>query len=234
MNVPPSDPISVLRTLPLERWARRLVGGAVALSGRFDEPVEVEVAGRRVQLAEGPAALRLAFEGGDRPHLTDLEVEAQGVSVRGTQALASAAQILLDALHDVSIEITVRTDGEVVLELGNGLQATLADGGSITLKATAEGAPDAPRLVEPLEVDVADHGIRVTHARAPGLSRMARVRVHRFALHPDGHVQLDGGGRGLLDVAVGSGLRRASTRLSDLVRESPRFALLRAFLQHVP
>ena len=78
---------------------------------------------------------------------------------------------------------------------------------------------------------MADQGIRVTHGRAPGLSKVARVRVHRFALPPDGSVHLDGAGRGMLDFAISSGLRQASSRLSALIRESPRFERLRAFLR---
>lgn len=224
-----AGPVSVLRSLPVGRWARHLLHGTVRLAGEAPEATRVG-ADRPVDLPAGSIVVDLTFEGGEEPSITSLTLTAADRELPAPASPAAFVAALLDVLHDLAIDLEVHTDGEVVIDLGSGLQATLADGGSIALRAAAHGSPEAPRLVEPLEVDVADHGIKVTHARAPGLSRMARVRVHRFALHPDGTVHLDGGGTGVLDFAVSSGLRRASSRLASLIRESPRFERLRAFL----
>lgn len=227
----PAAPISLLRSLPLARWTERLLEGRVELKGSVLEPCRLQAGTTTLDLVPGPVEAVLTFDGGTTPRITHLQIRCGDDTTTVSEHATDIAQALLDQLHDLALDIQVRTDGEVVVELGNGLNATLADGGAITLRAAAQGTPAAPRLAAPLQVDVADHGIRVTHGRAPGLSRVARVRVHRFALHPDGSVHLDGAGRGMLDFAVSTGLRRASDRLSALVRDSPRFERLRAFLR---
>lgn len=229
----PAAPISLLRSLPLARWTERLLEGRLHVRGSVLEAAVIEAGDTQVALAPGPVEATLTFRGGRQAHVTSLRIEAGHgpVDLATHEDAARVAEQLLDHLHDLALDVDVRTDGEVVLDLGNGLHATLADGGSIAMRATAHGTPAAPRLAEPLQVHIADRGIRVTHGNAPGLSRVARVRVHRLDLHPDGSVHLDGGGRGMLDFAVSSGLRRASSRLSALIRESPRFERLRGFLR---
>ena len=95
-------------------------------------------------------------------------------------------------------------------------------------------AGDWELLATALEVRVDGSGIRVRHEQARWLDSLARIRIRRVSLHPDGQVEFDGGASGMMDWAVRSGLERASSRISELVKDSPRFERLRTFLRFDP
>jgi hypothetical protein len=86
------------------------------------------------------------------------------------------------------------------------------------------------KLDRPLVVSVGNAWVCLSHDRLRFLSSLARVRISKAVLHPDGSVALEGGARRGLDRAARGGLNRASERLSNLVKSAPQFSMVRAFL----
>jgi len=188
--------------------------------------------GAAQEVRTGLVRIDLSFVGGDAPRFTAATVVGPGCSVR-TDDVAGLAPIV-DALHDVGICVEARTDVEARVSLGHGIEATIPESGTISLSAAVEGPPDAPVLAAALEVRVDGTGIGVRHRQARWLDSLARIRIRRVSLHPDGQVEFDGGAAGVMDWAVTDGLRRASNRITELVKDSPRFERLRAFLRVSP
>ncbi|HHO53517.1 MAG TPA: hypothetical protein ENK18_22270 [Deltaproteobacteria bacterium] len=200
------------------------------LAGRLPEPLETSFGGRQVRLPPGTVELELTFRGGEEPQITELQLLAGPVALRLTETSGEGLSALVDQLHDASIRAEAHTEGDLLVKVGHGIEAIVFGGGVVTLTAVVQGPPEDPRLASALEARVGGAGIRVSHSSARWLSALAKIRIHRVSLHPDGSVQLEGGGRGLVDLAVMRGLRRASTRITDLVKQSPRFERVRAFL----
>jgi hypothetical protein len=80
-----------------------------------------------------------------------------------------------------------------------------------------------------VSVDGAGLSIRLPGAR--WVHALRSIAIRRASLAPDGHVELHGHGAPPFSQAVGAGLRHASHHLSEMVRTSPRFAGVRAFLK---
>lgn len=137
---------------------------------------------------------------------------------------------LMDHLADVEVEAYACADADVCLRFGGGLDVWLPGGQQLTMHGATRGPVDAARLSSPWVVSVPGAAVRASHAQLRWVSALAKVRVDRATLHPDGSVHLEGRGRGGLDRVVRGGLQQASARLSGLVRTSPRFASVRAFL----
>ena len=86
-------------------------------------------------------------------------------------------------------------------------------------------------LSQPVVMEVDGEGFKLSHQRFRRLASLASLRLEGASLHPDGEVRLKGGAGLGLDRMVRGGLEKASERLSELVRSSPRFARVRSFLK---
>ncbi len=242
---------TVVRALPLVRWASRFREGTVELTGHLREPCRVDVAGREVAFPAGLVSARLDFLGGPPPALLAAAVDAPGLvldevagatlaSAGGTCTLDGlpvpdlAMDLLLDALldhlHDLSAEVAAWPDRDLVVKLSGGVEASVRAGDVVTVRGVTAGAPHGPLLDAPLTVTVGGAGLKVSHEKLRWLAALAQVRIQEASLHPDGKVDLQGEARGGLH-RVGGGLQRVSERLSEVVRDSPRFARIRAFLR---
>lgn len=218
-----------MRDLPLERWATRFVDGTIQLTGRLTGAVDATFDGDVIRISLGLVRLDLSFVGGEAPAFVEASIAGPGC--RLTTADMDGVGEVIDALHDVGLCVEARTDEEVRVTLGHGIEATIPQDGTISLSAVVEGPPETPVLAAALEVRVDGSGIGVRHEQARWLDGLARIRISRVALHPDGQVELAGGGAGVMDWAVSSGLKRASSQITGLVKDSPRFERLRAFLR---
>ncbi|MEN0064772.1 MAG: hypothetical protein AAGA48_21685 [Myxococcota bacterium] len=220
---------AALRDLPLARWASRFVEGTVQISGRLPRAIEPSFDGVPTPIGIGLVRVALNFIGGETPAFAEGTVVGPRCNLTTADGLGVAA--VVDALHDVGLCVEARTDGELQVSLGHGIEASVPAEGVVTLSAVVEGPPDAVVLATAVEVSVAGQGIGVRHQQARWLDGLARIRIRRVSLHPNGEVELDGSGAGVMDWAVTNGLRRASSRITELVRDSPRFERLRAFLR---
>ncbi len=177
----------------------------------------------------GMVRIDLTFVGAKAPAFTEAVLVGPHCSVR-TADVAGVGPVI-DVLHDVGLCVEARTDDEVQVMLGHGIEATIPENGTISLSAAVEGPPETPVLAATVEVRVDGTGIGVRHSQARWLDSLARIRINRVSLHPDGQVEFDGGAAGVMDWAVTSGLKRASSSITSLVRESERFERLRSFLR---
>ncbi len=141
---------------------------------------------------------------------------------------------VVERLWDVDASVELEPNGELLVKFPHGVQAALNARAVITLAGAAEGPPHALQLRRPVVMAVDGEGFRLSHERFRRLSSLACLRLEGASLHPDGKVQLRGGARRGLDGVVRGGLERASARLSEIVRRSPRFARLRTFLKTGP
>lgn len=252
MAAVPSDPNAV-RSLPLVSWAARFRDGRVDFTGRLVEAIEVEVDGVPVVLGAGPVCGRVDFEGNGAPALLAAALDARRVVVRGVEGrtLAAAADVvdldgtpldplrmdllieaLLDHLHDLAVEIAAWPGQELLVKLAGGVEATVGATDVVTLKGATVGPPGQPLLDAPLVCTVGGAGLRVSHKKLRWLSTLAMVRIQEASLHPCGRVDLQADTPAGLH-RLGRGLDRVSARLSEVVRRSPRFARVRAFLRDV-
>ena len=242
---------AVVRELPFLRWAARFREGSLELTGALRSPYRAEVGGRVVGLGVGPVAVRVDFVGGATPELVAAAVDAVDLTLDELpgRTLATAAHHstldgvavpelpmaplldgLLDHVHDLSVEVAAWPDRDLVVKLSGGVEATVRAGDVVTVRGHTAGPPASPLLDAPLTVTVGGAGLRVSHEKLRWLASLALVRIQEASLHPDGTVDLHADTRGGLH-RVGGGLRRVSERLSEVVRESPRFARVRAFLR---
>jgi hypothetical protein len=250
MHVEPPSPHAV-RALPLLSWASRFRDGRVDFSGRLVARVVVEIDGVAVVLEPGPVCGRVDFEGGGPPSLLAAALDATQLSVGEAEGrtLAVAGEVvvlddaplpalrmdllleaLLDHVHDLSVEVAAWPGQELLVKLSGGVEATVGATDVVTLKGTTCGPPGQPLLDAPLVCTVGGSGLRVSHQKLRWLSTLAKVRIQEASLHPCGRVDLQADTRVGLH-RVGRGLDRVSQRLSEVVRRSPRFARVRAFLQ---
>lgn len=183
-------------------------------------------------LTTGMVRIDLTFVGGESPAFTEAHLAAPHCTVRTTDVAGVGP--VADVLHDVGVCIEARTDSEVQVSLGRGIEATIPKDGTISVTAVVEGPPETPVLAGTLEVRVDGTGIGVRHRQARWLDALARIRIRKVSLHPDGQVEFDGGGAGVMDWAVTNGLKRASSSITALVKDSPRFERLRTFLRIHP
>jgi len=204
----------------------------VRITGRLPGSAVTSFDGAQVDIRTGLVRIELTFSGGDEPEFTEASVVGPGCRVTTTDV--SGVGPVVDELHDVGVRVEARTDTEVEVTLGHGIEATIPKNGTISLSAAVEGPPETPVLAAALEVNVDGSGIGVRHSQARWLDSIARIRISRVSLHPDGQVEFDGGGTGVMDWAVNDGLRRASSRITELVKASPRFERLRSFLRVHP
>ena len=229
--------------------------GVVELSGRLSSGVAVRAGDRQVLVPACALRVEVAFTGGPEPRIDVVGFDAEGMAVDGqaTAAVVLCAdadgaegealhvdgkalqQLMLDVLErfsDVSMVARAEPEGELVLHLGQGVRVHVPRGAVLELSgATAGGSTDLV-LSEPLVVAFGGEGLRLSHEQFKFLSRLASVRLSQATLHPDGSVDLEGHGSRWIDVALRVPLAKASTRLSDLIRQSPNFHRLRAFLRH--
>jgi len=140
----------------------------------------------------------------------------------------------VQSLESPSIEATAIPDGDLWMRFGGGLEVRVPAGSVLEVSGAAVGAPDDLTLVAPLVVSIGDAWLRVSSGHLGYLSRLARVRITRATLHPDGSVAIEGGARRGLDLAVRRGLDRASSQLSRLVKSAPQFSIVRSFLAPWP
>lgn len=202
------------------------------ISGRLPEPVTAKFDGVAHEVTTGLVRVDLSFVGGEEPSFTEARIAAPGCTL--TTPDVAGLTVLIDALHDVGICVEAHTDGSLQVVLGHGIEATIPEQGVVSLSAVVEGPPEAPVLAGALEVRVDGSGIGVRHRQARWLDALAKIRIRRVSLHPDGQVEFDGGAAGVMDWAVTSGLKQASSRITELVKGSPRFERLRAFLRIDP
>ena len=242
---------TVVRELPFLRWAARFREGSVELTGLLHASRRLEVEQRVLTLGPGLVSARLDFRGGERPTLVGAAIDGPELALDGVSGstLATAEghstldgvpvdvvrmdlvlDGLLDHLHDLCLEAAAWPDRDLVVKLSGGVEATVRAGDVVTVRGMTIGSPSGPLLDAPLTVTVGGAGLRVSHEKLKWLSALALVRIQEASLHPDGKVDLQAEARGGLH-RVGGGLRRVSERLSEVVRESPGFARVRAFLR---
>ena len=242
---------TALRQLPLLRWATRFRSGSVELTGRLVSPLAWEGAGGPVTLEAGPVAARVDFVGGATPAMEAAALDAAQITVGSHQGATLAAgpgataldgvaidpvrmdlllEFLLDHVHDLSVEVAAHTERDLIVKVSKGVEATLPAHHVVTLRGGTQGPPEQPLLAAPLVVSVAGTGVRLSHAKLRWLSTLAKVRLQEAQLHPNGRVALHAHARGGSQ-RLGGGLHRVSERLSEVVRRSPRFARVRAFLR---
>lgn len=230
-------------------WASRFRRGDAVLVGRAAGRISL---GSAVLGLSGPVRVRLSFGAG--PVLTEVVIDGHVALderpvrelrlVPGTLRIDGAPEpcelrldrvleAVVDELSDVEVEARAVPDGELVLTLVSGVEVTIPADHLLAVRGAAVGPAHALRLSAPLVVSVQGATIRLNHDQLRWLGVLARICVHRATLHPDGRVDLEGGGRSGLDRAVRGGLQHASARLSRLVRSSPRFERVRAFLAPV-
>mgnify|MGYP000029132426 CR=1 FL=1 len=247
---PPHAP-SAVRALPLVSWASRFRDGRVDFTGRLEEPVALLVEETEVRLAPGPICGRVDFEGGGPPSLLAAALDATrmevGDAVGRTLAVAGEVVVLddtplpalrmdllleglLDHVHDLTVDVAAWPGQELLVKLSGGVEATVGATDVVTLKGATRGPPGSPLLDAPLVCTVGGSGLRVSHQKLRWLSALAKVRIQEASLHPCGRVDLQADTRAGLH-RMGRGLDRVSQRLSEVVRRSPRFARVRAFLQ---
>lgn len=258
MTDAPRDPVDALRTgalmgLPLSEWAARLRWARVTLSGRVAD-LTLTLGGQPIVVEAGPIGIDAAFTGGHAPCLRRAEVrgaialggrsggvlvlEGGGIVLDGDTLPLAAERVgagrmlasLVRCVADARVQAEADPDGDVVVQLGGGIEVALAEGVGLTLRAATLGPPDALQLCAPVELGFGGDGMRLSHDGLRFLSRLASVKIERAMLHPDGSVDLQGSGRPGLDRAVRGGLHTASASLSTLVRRSPRFRRVRDLL----
>jgi len=242
-----------LAGLPFERWAVRLRTGEADIHGTLSN-VDVTVGGHQVRLCAGPATLSLLFLGGRSPVLAAVDLTGTVTHDGGTGgrlrlvggrvlvdgevlperpapvASAGLVHAVLAHLSDIHVNAHARPDGDSVVRLPEGIEVRLTHDDEIAVHARASGPPSALVLAAPLKLRFGAQGIQLDHESARWLARLAGVRIRSAALHPDGRVELNGSATKGLNHVLRGGLRSASSHLSGLVRRSPRFHRVRAFL----
>lgn len=212
----------------------------------LNEPVVV--LGGRLRLDAGPVAGRLEWVGGPLPAIEAAAVDADGLCLDGCSGTTLAVgpglatldgkstsmvrmdrvfDELIDHLHDLAVRAEATSERELLVKIAKGVEATLPAHERVVVKGVTLGTPTEPLLDAPLVVTVGGTGVRVSHRRLQWLSSLARVRLVEATLHPDGKVALQGDALGRRM----RGLQRVSDRLSEVVRQSPKFARVRAFLR---
>lgn len=214
------------------RSERRELPGGVHLEGGEVELALTFVGGAAPQVAE--LGVVGALRWGERTG-TALDADARralldGVDVGGPLRLDVFAEAVVAGLSDVNARVEAVPDGEVLVKFQHGVHAVLSPRALVVVEGAAAGPPGSLRLAGPLVMTVNGEGLRLSHERFRRLSSLASVRIEGASLHPDGEVRLWGGANAMLDRVVQGGLERASARLSDLIRRSPRFARVRTFL----
>jgi hypothetical protein len=258
----PMGQTSSLGSLPLVKWASRMHRGSIALRGTLPEPFELEFLGVSLSFPAGPLSAELSYEGGPTPWVrrlqigfgaavharsdaavfsgARLEADADGVRLDEAQVAPLDAAVglgpllrgLVDRLAHVWVSARAEPDGELLLQLGHGVQVHIPEGVVLTVQGASQGPATELLLCEPLVVGFGGDGLRLSHDQFRMLSRLASVRLVSATLHPDGRVALEGHATRGVDVALRAPLHRASARLSELVRRSPHFKRVRAFLKH--
>lgn len=248
--------MSALGSLPLVKWAMRLRRGRVELAGHLVDAVRLPLGEEAsVAISAGPVAAEVEFVGGAVPMLSRVCIVAEGLAV-GTAAgrsleiaagavlvdgvaveipeppLGTVAEALLEKLGDVAVSATAEPDGDIALRIGHGIEVIVPNGVPLTVRGASHGDASALRLSEPLVVGFGGEGLRLSHEQFRWLARLSVVRLGRATLHPDGSVALEGRGGRTAELAMRAPLQKASARLSDLVRRSPGFHRVRAFLKH--
>ena len=204
-----------------------------------------------VELQPGNLHIRFRFRGGREPAIEEatvmavvhgesctLEASGDGVRLDGRllsaepMALAAAIESLAAVAHDPDVRARAMPRGEVVVRFVHGVSFTIPERHTITVHGAAEGPPDQLKLARSLVFSVEGAGIRLEHRQMRWLASLAGIRVTRAMLHPDGSIDLHGGARPGLERAVRGGLLQASAGLSRLVRNSPDYHRVRAFLNH--
>lgn len=210
-------------------WARRFTRGSAEIAGRLVAPVRVGEA----QIDAGPVRIEVDFTGGREPRIDRAVAIARQPRAGGVVRLALTAQqaeALVSELWDLDVSAWAIARGDVHLRLAPGMEVDFP-GGRVSVCGSAVGPPDRMVLAGPLEFSAGHATVRLSGTdRLRWLSSLARIRVDRAVLHPDGRVALEGGARRGFDTAVRAGLKSASEALSSLVRSSPRFSVVRTFL----
>ncbi len=241
---------SLVRKLPLVRWASRFRHGTVRLTGRVSQAVTLP-SDPELAIGPGPVSVSLRFEGGGPPRIVSgalrgvvsiagvagrrlewtgvaVELDGRSISISG---VPRALDTLLDHLHDLGLDVEAQPAGELLVKVGHGVRATVPPCGVVTLRGTSVGPPGSLRLAGPVSARVGGEGVAIGHDRLPWLLALAKVRIGAATLQPDGEVALTGRGRRALRPIVGKGLRSVSGRISVVVRHSPRFERVRTFLR---
>ena len=215
----------------------------MTLLARLSE--DVPLSGELLQA--GPVRVTLQFSGGDVPRVSQVSIVGRwqggrtlevgpehtsldGVSQNKSICPEALSLALIDHLWDLEFDLVAHADQQLVVRFGPGVEVAIQRGTTVTVCGRAVGPPHAMVLSGPLELDAGDAWICLSQRKLRWLSSLARVRVARAVLHPNGQVRLHGGARPGLDRAVRGGLAQASSRLSELVQFSPRFSRIRGFL----
>ncbi len=134
---------SVVRQLPLERWARRFRGGTVHLRGRV-QPGGVTVVlcaqGRSLSLGAGDVAVVLRFQGGDSPAISGATITGSMGSLTGPDRSWSGHAF---GLRPDSVSVDgVPTPDLGPIDVARALQSLLDAVGSLVFEASAEPAAE--------------------------------------------------------------------------------------------
>ena len=176
-------------------------------------------------LPAGDVLLMFDFVGGDCPTITRVDLSAGHLRLVVSSSDLPRLEVLVDGvvhgLQSFEVDANAVPEGQLVVRFGFGLQLGIAETREVRARGAAEMNGLELRLSRPLEITCDGDGIVVGHRRFDVINRLARVRIAKATLHPDGLVELDGGASRPLNRAVRGGLRQTSRHLSDFVRRSP-------------
>lgn len=199
------------------KWAARLRGGTVCLSGTLACAVG--------PIPAGPAVVVFDFVGGHEPRIARMRIGDREVPV---QHAVDTLVAVVDALHDATIDATATPDGDLLVRLALGVEVVIPASTKLRVHGAAVGSPSEPVLDRSLVLEFDGDGLKLSH-EVRWVARLAQIRLGRAALHPDGAVALEARASSRTgDLALKMPLHRAASHLTDLVRRSPK---VRSFLR---
>lgn len=248
---------SALNRLPVPQWLRRFESGTLRISGELSACETVEVGQYTLTLQPGPVRLSVVFQGGSSAFVSKMYVDSKGLKwtdanrhttsdhwawqdglsvmndtpvgrVEGRKG--HAVEAMIQYLANVHVEARVVSAEDLSVRSSVGLAVNIPAGVVMTAVGCTVGAPNDLVLARPVIVGFGGDGVELGLSRFHRLSKFLAVRVHRLTLHPDGRVQVEGRGTRGMGRAVRRGLRSTGDLLSEMMRDSASFAMIRPFL----
>jgi hypothetical protein len=238
-------------------WLQRFDNGTLRIEGKYTKRIEVQVDRFRLQMGPGPIRISLMFQGGRSGFISKLFVDdaqlrwcdadrhsegarwgwQDGLAVLDSDPVGKVEgrkghliEAMLEQLCDVNVEVRVVPTDEVRIRSKGGLTLNVPAGMVVTAVGGTSGEPEELTLCRPMVFGFGGQGVELAVHRFRRLSRLMSVRVQRVTLHPNGRVELAGRGMRGMGLAVRRGLETTGELLSEVVRESRHFSVVRPFL----